>query len=50
MVGLPGDTIELRSVELVIGGKPVSYAPLDAEITNQLSAAEQRRDSSPPND
>ena len=39
-----------EGVELVIGGKPVSYAPLDAEITNQLSAAEQRRDSSPPND
>ncbi|MCX6925440.1 MAG: signal peptidase I [Verrucomicrobia bacterium] len=42
VVGLPGDMIELRNEALVIGGKPVDYAPLDAEIANQLSEAEQR--------
>ena len=44
VIGLPGDVIELRNEQLVIGGKPVDYAPLGAEISDQLPEAE-RRDS-----
>jgi signal peptidase I len=42
VVGLPGDVIELRNEQLVIGGEAVHYAPLDAEISGQLPEAEQR--------
>ncbi len=42
VVGLPGDTVELRSEQLVINGDPVNYAPLDAGVSNQLPEAEQQ--------
>jgi signal peptidase I len=41
VVGLPGDTIELRDEQLVINGKPVSYASLAADPSPQLPRAEQ---------
>jgi signal peptidase I len=43
VIGLPGDTIELRNEQLIINGKPVSYAPLGAEISIQLPLGEQQR-------
>ena len=42
VVGLPGDTIELWNEQLVINGNPVDYAPLGAEISGQLPAAERQ--------
>ena len=36
VVGLPGDTIELRNEHLVINGKPVDYAPLNADTSEPL--------------
>ena len=41
VIGLPGDTIELRNDQLIINGKPVNYAPLSAEISIQLPMKEQ---------
>jgi signal peptidase I len=43
VVGLPGDTVELRNDQLIINGKPVEYAPLPAEISDQLPEAERER-------
>ena len=40
VVGLPGDTVELRNEQLIINGIPVDYAPLPAEISAQLPEAE----------
>jgi len=42
VVGLPGDTVELRNEQLVINGRPVDYTPLGAEISGQLPAAERQ--------
>ena len=42
VIGLPGDTVELRNNQLIINGAPVSYKPLNAEISSQLPEAEQR--------
>src|SRR5580658_6407443 len=36
VIGLPGDTVELRKEQLIINGEPVNYAPLGAEISIQL--------------
>lgn len=41
VIGLPGDTIELRNEQLIINGKPVNYAPLNAAISTQLPLNEQ---------
>ncbi len=43
VIGLPGDTIELRDEQLIINGKPVNYAPLGVEIPVQLPLAEQEQ-------
>ena len=43
VIGLPGDTIELRDEQLIINGKPVSYSSLGAETSIQLPVAEQQR-------
>ena len=43
VVGLPGDIIELRNNQLVINQQPVDYAPLDAEISGQLTNPEQQQ-------
>ena len=40
VVGLPGDTVELRNEQLIINGQPVDYAPLTAEISAQLPEGE----------
>jgi signal peptidase I len=40
VVGLPGDTVELREEQLVINGNPVDYAPLSAELSSELPKAE----------
>ncbi len=42
VVGLPGDTVELRNEQLVINGTPADYAPLNAEISAQLPEAERQ--------
>lgn len=41
VIGLPGDTIELRDEQLIINGKPVNYASLSPEISTQLPSGEQ---------
>jgi signal peptidase I len=43
VIGLPGDTIELRNDQLIINGKSVSYAPLSAETSFQLPLGEQEQ-------
>ncbi len=36
VVGLPGDTVELRDEQLVINGTAVDYAPLSPQISGQV--------------
>jgi len=43
VVGLPGDTVELRNDQLIINGYPVYYVPLNAEISDQLPGTERER-------
>jgi signal peptidase I len=43
VVGLPGDTVELRNDQLFINGKPVQYMPLDGSVSGQLPGAEQEQ-------
>lgn len=40
VIGLPGDTIELRANRLVVNGETVNYAPLAKEVVEQLPASE----------
>src|SRR5471030_2572811 len=40
VIGLPGDTVELRNDQLVINGQPVDYTNLDSNISGQLSGLE----------
>ena len=42
VVGLPGDTVELRDEQLIINGTPVNYTPLSDELSGQLPKAEQQ--------
>ena len=42
VVGLPGDTIELRNEQLIINGKPVQDTAPNGEISGQLPEAEQQ--------
>src|SRR6476646_9480569 len=32
VIGLPGDTVELKNDALILNGKPVQYAPLGEEL------------------
>jgi signal peptidase I len=43
VVGLPGDSVELRNEQLIINGTPVNYAPLPAERSAQLPEPERER-------
>ena len=43
VIGLPGDTVELRNEQLVINGQPVEYASADPKMPAQLSDAERAR-------
>src|ERR1043166_6941839 len=40
VVGLPGDTIELRNNTLIINGDPVPYQPVAEEVLRDLAPAE----------
>jgi len=40
VVGLPGDTVELRNEQLIINGNPIDYAPLRNALAEQLPAVE----------
>ena len=40
VIGLPGDTIELRGDALILNGKPVNYASLENKAPLDLSAAD----------
>jgi len=40
VIGLPGDTIELRNARLFINGRPVNYSPLEPGAFKQLADAE----------
>jgi len=42
VIGLPGDTIELRNEQLIINGQPVEYAPPDPQAPAQLPAADRQ--------
>jgi signal peptidase I len=42
VIGLPGDTIELRDEQLLINGTPVDYSPAVTALAGQLPKAEQR--------
>jgi signal peptidase I len=39
VIGLPGDTIELRNNQLVINGTPVEYQPIAEELLRDIPAA-----------
>lgn len=43
VIGLPGDTVELRDERLVINGQPVKYASPDPEMPVQLPEVERER-------
>ncbi len=43
VIGLPGDTIELRNEQLIINGKPVNYGRLNRKISGQLPVGEQQQ-------
>lgn len=43
VIGLPGDTVELRNDQLIINGDPVDYGPLNPAVRLGLSAAERAR-------
>src|SRR4051794_24168512 len=40
VIGLPGDTIELRNDVLILNGKVVEYAPIAAELLRDLNPAD----------
>jgi signal peptidase I len=40
VIGLPGDTVELRNDQLVINGQSVDYTTLEPKIPEQLSNPE----------
>jgi signal peptidase I len=40
VIGLPGDTIEMRNGHLVLNGEPVEYAALDEAVSAQVSESE----------
>ena len=40
VIGLPGDTVELRNEQLIINGQPVDYVTLKPETSGQLSQSE----------
>ena len=40
VVGLPGDTIELRNNGLVINGQPVEYQPIAEEVLHDVAVAD----------
>jgi signal peptidase I len=40
VVGLPGDTIELRGDRLVLNGQPVEYQPIRGELVRDLAPAD----------
>jgi len=40
VIGLPGDTIELRDNNLVLNGQPVEYQPLAQEFLHDLAPAD----------
>jgi signal peptidase I len=40
VIGLPGDTIELRNEELILNGQPVQYQPFEGPSLAELSETE----------
>src|SRR5262249_40209832 len=42
VVGLPGDSVELRNEQLIVNGSPVDYKPLSTEISGKLPNSEQQ--------
>lgn len=40
VIGLPGDTIEMRNERLFLNGEPMNYSPLDATIPAPMAEAE----------
>jgi signal peptidase I len=40
VIGLPGDTIELRNNQLVLNGTPVTYQPIAEELLRYIPAAD----------
>ena len=43
VIGLPGDTVELRNDQLLLNGVPVEYRSLTSEISAQLPEAERQQ-------
>lgn len=40
VIGLPGDTVELRNNSLVINGQPVEYQPIGDELLRDLASSD----------
>ena len=49
VIGLPGDTIELRNNQLFINDQPVDYTTLEPAVSKQLADPEAHMAYSPPN-
>jgi len=43
VIGLPGDTVELRNDQLLLNGEPMNYAPLDPAVSEALPTPERVR-------
>jgi len=43
VIGVPGDTIELRNNHLLINGKPTAYSPLAPTVVTQIGPQERAR-------
>jgi signal peptidase I len=37
VIGLPGDTLELRNEVLILNGRPIQYIPITEELLRDLS-------------
>ncbi|HXI69586.1 MAG TPA: signal peptidase I [Verrucomicrobiae bacterium] len=43
VIGLPGDSVELRNEQLIINGQPVDYTTLEPKISEQLAEPERAK-------
>jgi signal peptidase I len=43
VIGLPGDTVELKDNRLIVNDQPVDYASLDQAVLTHVSAADKNR-------
>ncbi|MHC4270886.1 MAG: signal peptidase I [Planctomycetota bacterium] len=42
VIGVPGDTVEMKNAQLYINGQPLSYSKLDSDYADRLTSEEQK--------